>query len=313
MKTHMIEPERRTLHGKWSGELAPAVVIDAGDSVEWRGVLDVTWGCGQHDRQRRTRDKWQGRQSPRDDGPALHGPVFVRGVAPGDTLVVTIDEIVVGRYGWTCAGHGPFNRQLNEALGIAPEQHLLLWDIDADSMTATSEHGLRLALRPFFGTIGLCPAGPGWHEGWFPTPQGGNMDCAALVAGSTLHFPVAHPGGLLSLGDAHARQGDGELSGSAIECMVSRARLTFDVRRDLSVSTVTAETPLGWVTAGFDRDLDAAVLQAVSAMLDLMERLLGVDRTEAMLLASSLVDLRITQLVNGVRGVHAVLSPDALL
>jgi len=136
------------------------------------------------------------------------------------------------------------------------------------------------------------------------------MDCRELVAGSTLYLPVGAPDGLLSLGDGHARQGDGELSGTAIECPMERIRVRFGLRDDFPVETVTADTPAGWTTAGFDRDLDRATHQAVSAMLDLMQRILGVDRPEAMALASVAVDVRLTQLVNGVRGVHAVLDPD---
>ena len=165
-------------------------------------------------------------------------------------------------------------------------------------------------MRPFFGTIGLCPEGDGWHEGWYPTRHGGNMDFPELVEGSTIYYPVAQEGALFSLGDAHARQGDGELSGSAIEMMVAEARLRFEVLDDFGVASVTANTPNGWVTGGFNEDLDLAMHEAVSAMLDLMERLLEIERTHAMALASAAVDVRMTQLVNGVRGVHARLHPE---
>lgn len=310
MTAHFIRPERRSLHGKWNAALEPAVEIESGDTVVYSDLLDVAYGCGQHDVVNQRRDKWTDRESPRDDGPAMHGPVYVRDAVPGSTLAVTIERLVVGDYGWTWGGNGPFNAELNKAVGLEDGSGLLLWDLDMESMTAVSEHGLRLPIRPFFGTIGLCPEGSGWHEGWYPTRHGGNMDCPPLIEGSTIYFPVAHDGGLFSLGDTHARQGDGELSGSAIECMTREATLSFEVRTDFPVETVTAVTPSGWVTAGFDRDLDSAVRQAVSGMLDLMERLLEVDRARAMLLGSSVVDVRITQLVNGVRGVHCLLHPE---
>ena len=313
--THSIAAGRQSLHGKWSAHLEPVVRIQPGDVVTYRDLLDVGWGRGQHDREAQWREKFEDREKPRDDGPAMHGPVYVEGAEPGDTLAVSIDELVVGDYGWTLAFNGPFNTDLNQRVGVDFDDaghRLLLWDLAPSTMQARSEHGTRVPINPFFGTIGLCPPGDGWHEGWYPTRHGGNMDCPELVVGSTIYFPVAQPGALLSLGDTHARQGDGELSGSAIECMAARAQVTVDLRDDFQVSTVTADTPSGWVTAGFDRDLDDAMAQAVSGMLDLMERLLAIDRVHAMLLASSLVDVRITQLVNGVRGVHCRLHPEAL-
>lgn len=313
MAEHIITPNRATLHGKWSSALEPAVRVKPGDIVEWRDVLDISWGCGQHDRANKTREKWGPRESPGDDGPALHGPVFVEGAMPGTTLVAELLTIEPGDYGWTMAGDIGFNADLNRGVGLQEEdQLLLLWEIDAETMTAVSEFGTKLPIRPFFGTIGICPAGDEVHEGWFPTAQGGNMDLPELVEGTTIYFPVAHEGALLSLGDSHARQGDGELAGSAIECMTRRGRIRIDVRDDFPVATLTADTPNGWVTAGFDRDLDRAIHQAVSGMLDLMERLLDVDRIHAMALASAVVDVRITQLVNGVRGAHARLHPEVL-
>ncbi|QDG49212.1 acetamidase [Persicimonas caeni] len=310
---HTLEPSRATLHGKFSPDLDPALTVDRGDTVVYR-TLDISFGRGQHVRGEPTRPKWGPRESPRDDGPALHGPVYVRGALAGSTLVAHLEEIRPADWGWTYSGQGPFNRALNEAVGLGDaDSRLLLWELDADAMVGTSERGHRVELRPFMGTIGLTPAGSGWHEGWFPTPHGGNMDCKELVAGTMLYLPVGVDGGLVSLGDGHARQGDGELAGTAIECPMERVVVRYDVETSFSVDVPTARTPSGWVTLGFSRDLDEAAAQAVSGMLDVLERELEVDRQEAMLLASVVVDVRITQLVNGVRGVHAVFDPDDLL
>ena len=119
-------------------------------------------------------------------------------------------------------------------------------------------------------------------------------------------------GALLYLGDGHAAQGDGEISGTAIECPVERAQLTLEVRDDLDLRQPIAWTPEAWLAFGFDQDLDVAADLALQTMLDLMERERGFGRVHATALASVAVDLRVTQVVNGVKGVHAVLRHDAL-
>jgi acetamidase/formamidase len=143
--------------------------------------------------------------------------------------------------------------------------------------------------------------------------NGGNIDCRELTAGTTLYLPIAVEGGLFSVGDGHAAQGDGEVSSTAIECPMVSSRLTLSLRDDLSLSTPIARTRNAWITFGFDADLDEATLIALGAMLDLLERERGVTRLQALALASVAVDFRVTQIVNGVRGVHAILRDDAVV
>ena len=158
----------------------------------------------------------------------------------------------------------------------------------------------------------MPPPEPGVHPTYPPRVWGGNLDCKELVAGSTLFLPIPVAGALFSAGDGHARQGDGEVSGLAIECPLERAEVTLEVRSDLELETPVADTPAGWVTFGLHENLDVAAAFATSAMLDLMERELGLTRKEALAFASVVVDLRVTQVVNGVRGVHALLARDAI-
>jgi acetamidase/formamidase len=160
--------------------------------------------------------------------------------------------------------------------------------------------------------MGMPPVGEGVHPTSPPRPQGGNIDCKELVAGATLFLPIPIDGAMFSAGDGHAAQGDGEVSGTAIECP-SRAQLTLDVRDDLALDWPCARSDGAWLTFGFDQDLTAAAWKANEGMLDLLEREHGLDRREALALASVVVDLRVTQLVNGVLGVHAVLRDDAVL
>ena len=112
-------------------------------------------------------------------------------------------------------------------------------------------------------------------------------------------------------GDGHGAQGDGEVSGTAIECPLERATLTLGVE-DLDLRSPVARSSDSWLAFGFDEDLDLAAEQALATMLDLMERELGASRNECLALASVAVDLRVTQVVNQVKGVHAVLRDDAI-
>jgi acetamidase/formamidase len=117
---------------------------------------------------------------------------------------------------------------------------------------------------------------------------------------------------LFSAGDGHARQGDGEVSSTAIECPLERAQLSLSLRDDLALAAPIARTPGSWLAFGLGEDLDEAAANAVESMLMLMERELGLERRDALALASVVVDLRVTQVVNGVLGVHAVLRDDAI-
>lgn len=116
---------------------------------------------------------------------------------------------------------------------------------------------------------------------------------------------------MFSTGDGHAAQGDGEVSGTGIECPMERVDLTFALHDDLHLETPRAYTPAGWLTLGFDPDLNEAYDQAMWAMIDLMTELHGITRVNALSLASLVVDMRITQRINGTNGVHALLPHDA--
>ena len=158
----------------------------------------------------------------------------------------------------------------------------------------------------------MPPPEPGVHSTIPPRRWGGNIDCKELVAGSTLFLPIPVDGALLSAGDGHGAQGDGELSGTAIECPLEAAQITLDLRDDLELRMPVARAGGAWLAFGFDEDLEFATRQAIDGILDLIERELGLDRGYAEALASVAVDLRMTQMVNGVKGVHAVLRDDAI-
>jgi acetamidase/formamidase len=304
---HALEPDDRTLHGYFSRDLEPVLEIDSGDTVVFR-TLDAGWGLEPH-APGAYRPRREVERAPEHDGHALTGPVAIRGARPGMTLQIDIGEIVPGPYGACLAGgwDGAHNRRL----GVVGDGVVHAYTLDAATMTGTSQLGRTVRLRPFLGVMGMPPDAPGIHSTIPPRVTGGNLDCRELVSGATLYLPIAVPGALFSAGDGHAAQGDGEVSGTAIECPLARAELTFALRDDLPLTTPLARTPDGWLTFGLHEDLDRAAEIALNAMLELLQRRDGLSRRDALAVAGVEVDLRVTQIVNEVQGVHALLRADA--
>ena len=283
MTTHEIPLLEETVHGYFSTALEPVLTVNPADSVRFQ-ALNAGW-------------RWtpDGEHFERDaqlhSGHALTGPIAVRGARAGQTLVVNIDELTPGDWGVTF-GDG----------------ELFTWTHDGDAWRSDEA---TVEPAPFLGVIGMPPPEPGIHSTVPPRRFGGNIDCKLLVAGSTLFLPIPVDGALVSLGDGHGAQGDGEVSGTAIECPIESALVTLELT-DLELRMPIARTEDAWVTFGFDTDLDKAVELAVETMLDLMERNLGVTRKRALALASVVVDVHVTQVVNDAKGAHAVLRDGAI-
>jgi acetamidase/formamidase len=282
---HELPLDASVLHGCFSRELPPVLTVDPGDSVRI-SVPNAGWRVGRD-------EPFASLDPERDTGHALAGPIEVRGARAGQVLEVRVDEVEPGPWGVTYGG---------------PE-HRVDWELAGGVGAAL---GRRVALAPFLGVLGMPPDEPGVHSTIPPRPCGGNIDCRELVAGTTLYLPIPVDGALFSAGDGHAAQGDGEVSGTAIEAPVEAA-LTLDVRDDLELGWPVARIDGAWLTFGFDEHLGAAARIAVDGMLDLLGREHGLGRPDALALASVVVDLRVTQVVNGALGVHAVLRDDAFL
>jgi acetamidase/formamidase len=304
--THSLDPTPTTVADVFSRERAPVLTVAPGDTVVVRS-LDASGYL--------SRPSAPGERPPRllpdAAGHCLTGPVAVDGVGPGDVLSVAFRSLVPDPWGWTVAG--ALDNPLNRRLGVVPEEpSWLLWDVDVEQGTATESRGFRRSLAPFLGVVGVAPAETGEHPTVPPRADtGGNIDCRELTAGSVLYLPVQVPGALLSLGDGHAAQGDGEVGGTAIECAMT-TELVVDVAAAPPVPGVHAVTPTARLTFGFDADLNAASADALDAMLTWLQALHDVDRTTALALASTAVDLRVTQVANRTWGVHAVLPHGAL-
>ena len=308
--THAITAGDGTLHGRFSRDLPPALTVDSGDTVVL-STLDALWSLESPHEDGSPHRAYEPRRDGVDDGHALTGPIAVRGAEPGMTLEVELVSLRTGPWGWTFAARRA--TPLTERLGVSGRPALLRWELDRDSGLARDQFAHEVPLRPFLGVIGLAPAEPGLHPTWPPRREGGNIDCRELVAGSRLLLPIAAEGALLSVGDGHAAQGDGEVSGTAVECAMERVELVVRLHERLALETMQAETPVGTLTLGVHEDLDEAAHIALDAMVGLISEREGLSRSQALALASVVVDLRVTQIVNaGVRGVHALLPTGAL-
>ncbi len=302
---HELPLTSEHLHGDFDPRRRPVLTIQPGDSVAV-STPDAGWNLFEQPRLDSPPD-W--RQWPHDPGAghALAGPIAVEGATPEHTLSVRIVAVRPCAWGWTAAG--ATGTRLERALGIDKGPRLpVVWRFDEARTLAESTLGA-VDLRPFPGVVGVPPPEPGVHSTIPPRRWGGNLDCRELVAGATLLLPVSVPGALLSLGDGHAAQGDGEVAGLAIECGLERLVVEISLL-DGTLRRPRALTPIGPVAFGLGASLDEACEDALINAVDWLQERHGLERKEAVAAASVAVDLRITQVVNGVVGVHALLRED---
>src|SRR4051794_29713088 len=245
---------------------------------------------------------------PNDDGGrrdhTLTGPIFVTGAEPGDSIEIRLRAIElrlplggssIGPNGGTLPGEFPTAR--NKVVFI-----------DLKNKTAEYAPGAVVPLgKPFWGSIvAQPPASMGRLTDQQPNVFGGNMDNSDLVAGTTLYLPVFVPGALLSIGDGHAAQGHGEVGGSAIETSL-KGEVQVILHKGKALKQPRAETPTEYMTMGLNEDLDEAAKIATREMINWIAEMKGISRDDAYLLASAAMDLRVTQVVDGVKGIHAVI------
>jgi acetamidase/formamidase len=163
--------------------------------------------------------------------------------------------------------------------------------------------GVRIPARPHLGTAGVAPAVNGRVSTIPPGRHGGNIDNWRIGAGATMYYPVQVAGGLFSIGDPHVSQGDGEVSGTAIESSLN-VTMQIILRKDFSFSTPLLETPEYWIVHGFSENLDQALRAASLDTLNLLEEHLGLSRNDAYSLMSVAGDVGITQVVDATLGAH---------
>jgi acetamidase/formamidase len=241
-------------------------------------------------------------------GHILTGPIAVRGAEPGDVLEVRIRSIGFRQnWGWTRIA--PLRGTLPEDF---PERRLWHTAIDRQRGVGTVPWGQEIPLAPFFGVMGVAPRPIyGAVTTIIPREFGGNIDLKELTEGATLYLPVWAPGALFSVGDGHGVQGDGEVCITALETALT-GTFQFVLRKDLTLDMPRAETPTHHITLGLDEDLDDAAKQAVRQMIKLLGELAGLAPADAYMLCSLAANLRVTQLVDGNKGIHAMMAKDLI-
>jgi len=313
MSTHHELPARvGTVHwGYYDAALAPVLTVASGDTITVHTLSgtpdDLPADHSGYTLVPEHRPVLE--QTRRGPGPhLLTGPVAVAGAEPGDSLQIDILDIKL-RQDWG------FNLIL-PLLGALPEDfpngRRIHISIDKERARVRMPWGLEFPAAPFFGCMGTAPpAGWGRQTSIVPRAFGGNMDNRDLVAGTTLHLPVFHAGGLLSVGDGHAAQGHGEVNVTAVEtALTGTFRITLEKNTRLDLPW--AETPGQVMTMGFDEDLDDAVKQALRAMIRLVRARTGLSAEDAYTLCSVAGDLIVTQVVDGNKGIHMVLPEWAM-
>ena len=308
--THRLVPTRSTVtSGYFDPRTPPALTVRPGDSIEVETLAAISspyWEAAglPHDQmqpalleiERDLKDPW-------DIAHILTGPIYVEGAEPGDALevrILSVDLAFPYALDFFAPGSGILSDQF-------PYTHYRLVPLDLVRKVAMFSDKVEIPLRPFFGVMGVAPPPElGRLGSGAPWVHGGNMDNKELVAGSTVYLPVHVKGALFSVGDGHAGQGHGEVCGTGLETSL-RATIQLNLRKDAKLRWPRAETAAHYLTMGFHENLQEAAKLALNDMLDFLEKEKNLSRADAYILASDAVDLEITQLVDGRKGVHALL------
>jgi acetamidase/formamidase len=305
-KTHFLKATPETVHtGFFDSTIPPVLTIDSGDTVVFDSMMLMD---GQLHGGMRLEELIARRQSYADRHMGSHtltGPIGIHGAEPGDVLQVHILKLIPISSGVNYHYPGKMN------IGGLPEDFPLgqfkSFHLDVERMETTFAPGVVIPLKPFFGVMGVAPREGEKMPAGVPGYFGGNMDNKELVAGTTLYLPVSVRGALFSAGDAHAVQGDGEVNVTAIETAMDEAVLQFFVRKDMKLHRPMGETKTHWITMGFHKDLDEAAKIALRDAIHFISRTHDLTPDDAYSLSSLAVDLRVTQIVDGNKGIHGMI------
>jgi acetamidase/formamidase len=306
-KVHELKASTQTVHrGFFDASLKPVLTIDSGDIVR----LETATGNPRYfEKLGVPKEKipaelyavYEGVEGTGRGDHTLNGPIHVNGAATGDMLEIRIRSIDL-RLPIAGQGFVPGRGALPEEFPTARDR--VLW-LDLKNKTTEYAPGVVVPLKPFWGVIGVAPPpSMGRVPSGPPNIFGGNMDNRDLVGGTTLYLPVFVPGALLSVGDGHAAQGYGEVCLSAIETSL-KGEIQVIVHKNKPLKQPRAETPTHYMTMGLHQDLDEAAKIATREMLDWIVEIKKINRDDAYMLASAVMDLVVTQIVDGTKGIHA--------
>ncbi len=332
---HTLHATPRTVHwGYFDPALAPALRVRSGDLVQAQAVSHHA-GDAPELMMDDAIERIFSEIPAADRHPGVHimtGPILVEEARPGDMLEVRYLRMTPRlRYGSNLAANwGYLYREFGQ------KERVTIFELDEDALTAhalyaydfpgtylvpgtvtrcpacdrqTALQGVRVPVRPHLGTAGVAPDIPGRTSTIPPGLHGGNIDNWRIGAGATMFYPVAVDGALFSIGDPHISQGDGEISGTAIEASLD-VLMQIVLRRDFSFPSPLLETPKHWIVHGFHEDLNQAMRHAATDMLELLVEHRGLSRNDAYALMSVAADFGVTQVVDGRQGVHARIGRD---
>lgn len=311
----VVTLHRHTIHQHshhycWDNSIDPVMTVAPGETITFDVAEasdgQVFPGC--------TVDVFDGYDDSRVN--PVTGPVFVDGAEPGDVLVVRLEHYAPSGWGWSAniPGFGLLAEDFQEPA-------LMHWTYDPRGVEPLMFANIaQIPLAPFAGTIGVAPAAPGRHSIIPPRRMGGNMDVRDLIAGSTLYLPVEVPGALFSIGDTHAAQGDGEVSGTAIESPM-QVTLTLDLQKNDKLHMPRLIRPAAasiskaydiHVTCGIGPELFVAAQDSVRGMIDVLVRTHKLDPIDAYMLCGVAGDLRISQIVDAPNWTVTFHLPDSI-
>jgi acetamidase/formamidase len=332
---HRLDATPETVHwGYFDPARAPALKVKSGDLIQAEAV---THHAGD-DPDLLMDEKIQRifSEIPESDRyPGVHimtGPIFVEDAKPGDMLEIRYLHMQPRfRHGSNLAANwGYLYKEFGE------KERVTIYELDPDSNTASALYaydfpgkylvpgtvtrcpacdrqraleGIRVPVRPHLGTAGVAPNTAGRVSTIPPGLHGGNIDNWRIGAGSTMYYPVAVDGALFSIGDPHVSQGDGELSGTAIEASLN-VLFQIVLRKDFAFPSPLLETPKNWIVHGFDEDLNKAMRNASLDMLTLLTEHVGLSRNDGYSLMSVAADFAVTQVVDGRQGIHVRIPRD---
>jgi acetamidase/formamidase len=303
-----VTPENMAWGYYWA-DAKPVLTVKSGDTVEIQTVsgnpqnLEKA-GVKPDQIQAELRNIYEKvpREARGPGGHLLTGPVAIEGAMPGDVLEIRIKEIRMDvPYAINTMGRAGF---LSDLFEVGRSKVIAL---DREKKIGHFGPGIDLPLKPFFGSMGIAPpAAAGRVNSAPPGIHAGNLDNKELVAGTTLFIPVHAAGALFEVGDGHAGMGNGEVDITAMETSLTGV-FQLIVRKDMHLKWPRAETPTHWITMGLDPDLTQAARICAIETIDFLVETKKLSREDAYALTSVGVDLEITQLVDGTKGVHAMI------
>ncbi len=311
-RVHVVESNDKTVHlGVFDTTLDPILKIDSGDTISYPN----TWSHFLNQMQPGVPVETLAKLRVSNPGHGPHsiiGPVYVNGAEPGDVLEARYKRI--RPFDWGAVFNNPGSLGTGLLAQDFPEGQVKYLKLDLPNMTAEFNPNIRVPLKPFQGTLGVAPPDgfypaltPGVTSSVPPGPHAGNTDLSEMVEDSAMFIPVWKPGALIFTGDSHAVQGDGEINLSALETRMQELRIQVVLHKQKNFAWPVAEPPTHWITLGLDKDLNVAMTLAARNAINFLAARADLTKLDAYALCSIAVSFRVTQVVDIVRGVHAMI------